>query len=997
MADNWYLILELEFDPKPVEDMTIIEKKIDEKSKFWSSNFNHFQKGPEYRRYHQMIPDIRRAMSNPDERKRLIQEAVEQKYGPIDKLVRTVGRKGEITEDEIEKIALKQKTTVAIVTDRVKKLAINIGKATVVNYQATYDMYYKTKPEQANIYEGLQQLLISFNVDNLYSFLYQDRATPNANKLHFTDLSKRAAELKKTIYYKNDSISGSGSKLCGQCELTFKNEESKELYDKYLEYQKRKAILDEVKNIADVVTSLGAQHVDDALIKLTEIFKDDKLARDVLIAFCKVEHITIEVKDSSEVDNSSTKICRSCGAINHVADGRTVCKKCATELHIKCPKCSTVNDASINYCKCGFNLGSIDRAIALCDQAEFAIKALDFQVAEAYLTDAERLWPNNGRTTVLRQMLGEHKKRVGSIVEEIREAAEQKRYFDVQKQYIQLTQMFANYSDFELEQQFTNAINAAKSYYSQAQTSNDEAEIIEYCVRAYELCSDFPGIQNLIAKHPPATPKNLKVVARGKTKENILTWENGTVQGTVVYNIVRKMNTMPLHISDGELLARQSICSYRDTNIEAGKNYYYSIFAERAGAYSQPARSDQAVINLFEISNVSITAGDALLQLEWSILPAGASVEIYKVESEREQLLATSSSLGYLINGLKNDTPYSYKLVLVYHINGNTLRTQGITISGTPTKLPDPIDTLTVRLLQNDLFEASWEGQNNTDVHLYCSTAPPLYKSGDFITQADLEQNMRRLEFTRKMGNTATFNYYGNDLFFVVAVVLKAGSAVIGAMARAGKGEVVKINDVREVNEKINIYIDSPKDATGFVVLYRFDEFPIDISDTKTIRKYIPLKQFLHHASLTLESPEKKDYYFSVFAEFARGEYKDYSPAADYLFANSIKRSITYSIRVMKRLFGERTVTLSFEAEQQSFMLPEIEIYSMIGNTPMFKDAAQLFHTVSAQQVYGALEVKIAIPKGTHKDLYIKAFFKNEALQANNQLKLKVKSNYKIT
>ena len=34
MADNWYVILELEFEP-PVEDEQKIADKIDERAKFW--------------------------------------------------------------------------------------------------------------------------------------------------------------------------------------------------------------------------------------------------------------------------------------------------------------------------------------------------------------------------------------------------------------------------------------------------------------------------------------------------------------------------------------------------------------------------------------------------------------------------------------------------------------------------------------------------------------------------------------------------------------------------------------------------------------------------------------------------------------------------------------------------------------------------------------------------------------------------------------------------
>lgn len=44
MADNWYVVLELEFDP-PVEDENKILQRIDEKSKFWSTHFNDFKNG----------------------------------------------------------------------------------------------------------------------------------------------------------------------------------------------------------------------------------------------------------------------------------------------------------------------------------------------------------------------------------------------------------------------------------------------------------------------------------------------------------------------------------------------------------------------------------------------------------------------------------------------------------------------------------------------------------------------------------------------------------------------------------------------------------------------------------------------------------------------------------------------------------------------------------------------------------------------------------------
>ena len=102
-------------------------------------------------------------------------------------------------------------------------------------------------------------MLSSFSVDNLYDFLYVNTTVKNANRLPCETLRQRAAEKKKTEFYKNDSVSGTGSKLCGQCELAFKDESSKDVYDKYLEYTKRKAILDDAKSIADISGELSAE------------------------------------------------------------------------------------------------------------------------------------------------------------------------------------------------------------------------------------------------------------------------------------------------------------------------------------------------------------------------------------------------------------------------------------------------------------------------------------------------------------------------------------------------------------------------------------------------------------------------------------------------------------------------------------------------------------------------------------------------------------------
>ena len=114
------------------------------------------------------------------------------------------------------------------------------------------------------------------------------------------------------------------------------------------------------------------------------------------------------------------------------------------------------------------------------------------------------------------------------------------------------------------------------------------------------------------------------------------------------------------------------------------------------------------------------------------------------------------------------------------------------------------------------------------------------------------------------------------------------------------------------------------------------------------------------------------------------------------MIKNTSKENITYSISVSKKLFGDNVVILEFEAENRTFTLPDIDVMSAIGNTPMFKASAKLFHSIPSQQVDGSLQVKIPMPKGLPRDTYIKAFFKDEKAQSGNQLRLKLRSNYKI-
>jgi len=1006
MAENWYIVLGLDFDP-PVEDEAVIAAKIEERSRFWSTHFNDFKMGANYRAWHQNIPQIKKDMIGPANiRKQLAADACTEVYGPVDKLLKTIGRKGSITDDEVDKMAKKMKLSVDVIKKRAKALGIKIAAAPVTNYQDVYDKYYKNKPQNAATFDNLQPMLAAFKVSNLYEFLYIGTTIKNASSLPCDALRQRAAELKKTVYYKNDSVSGTGAKLCAQCEMSFKDDAAKAVYDAYLEYMRRKTILDEAKNIAEISGELQPEQADDFIGRLTQIFRDRKLAEEVLTAFCKVEKIAYNPKGAAQT-SANIKVCR-CGCMNDVSDGRKVCQNCGLELVIRCPKCKAENDASVKVCKCGFKFENIDKATSLCELAEHAMEALEFKVAEAHLTDADRYWPGSSKVAALRKQLAEYQQRVGKEVAKMQQAMQNKNYMDARQQYAAIRKLFPNYSDPVTEELINKAIIDAQNAFRQAQASKVEQQVLDLCAKAYELCADLPGVKELMSKYPPHPVTDFKVSVNPGTRSNVISWAAKAGDSSIRYRVIRSKNGWIQHPSDGEQIYQGSASSYCDKSIEPGVVYYYNVFAERAGILSKGATGEmREAVNLFEISNVAIAAADGSLNLTWDTLPKNATAEIYQINANGlEKRLASSASDRYLVSGLTNDTAYRYRVALSYIVGGKKQETRGTIVVGTPTCPPMPVDTLRVKPAPDGSFEAVWYYDGPGDVRLFCSTKKPQYLSGDVVSLAALEREMDQLQHRPLSNATAqklkpnekgvSFLHNSTELLYVVAVVVKSGTAVFGTLSRASKGETFNIKTVRVVNGKISISLEPPKGATGFVVLYRHDQFPTDISDTKTVRKYIPYKNYQLNSALLLDSPDEKKYYFSVFAEFKRDGEVDYSSGADYLFDNSAKVNITYSISVQKRIFGASTVVLEFEADQRSFTLPDIDIMSAVGNTPMFKASAQLFHQIPSQEVNGSVAIRIPMPNNLPRDTYIKAFFQDEAQQSGNQLRLKLKSNYKI-
>ena len=229
--ENWYLVLELPFDP-PESNENVISERIEEKRRFWSSKFNDFKKGRQYKTWVENLPQIKADMLGPDNKRyQIAKEACEIFYGIIDGYIDDIEIDGTISRSEAEKIAEKSGVEFNIVINRIKAKGITIADDTNSNSHL-YEQYCLHEPSGLKAYQMLPELLRVYNAEDLYSFLFDNASVADRNIYGQVQLINRTHQ-KRTEFVGNDSKSSTGQKLCSVCEQAFVSNQSKREYDEY--------------------------------------------------------------------------------------------------------------------------------------------------------------------------------------------------------------------------------------------------------------------------------------------------------------------------------------------------------------------------------------------------------------------------------------------------------------------------------------------------------------------------------------------------------------------------------------------------------------------------------------------------------------------------------------------------------------------------------------------------------------------------------------------
>lgn len=529
--DNWYLVLELPFDPKPESDPAMIEARIVEKVQFWSKNVNDPLKGDTYRLWRESADTMRADLADSMKREQLAQEAREITFGRLDRLLQTASNQGKktIAPKVLHRIACTCGYSDAAASARAKAIGLEVSEATVVDpgaLKATYDAIYNAKPDQFTRFDAMKVELEVADCADLYEFAHtatpflEHEAVPNLKpsvvkglvasvagtpdpRLLPSETLRKAGEYLRRSYFRKKTATGENWTTLGKsCETVFVDDATRRAYDRYLDFiALRSTIDDTVEELATVHENrCGPATARGYIDRFEGLVGDRAKATAFFEALCSVHGVACELPADEDTSGRQTMICR-CQMVNDITDGRTVCAKCGRPLMQTCPKCGKQSSNVNSFCACGYDFQNILRAGMALRLAREALARFELPEAKAQLAEARRLDPSHSGLAEVDSAITREEKAIGSQLAVIEQCVREQRFEQASGLLDALQTTYPRFENPRLVQFVSTQLVLARNKLDQARRLTDPSAILKACKEIYSVCRDLSGLTDLVSHH----------------------------------------------------------------------------------------------------------------------------------------------------------------------------------------------------------------------------------------------------------------------------------------------------------------------------------------------------------------------------------------------------------------------------------------------------------------------------------------------------------------
>ncbi|MDU1845360.1 zinc ribbon domain-containing protein [Niallia sp. FSL W8-1348] len=982
---NFYLLLELSYDP-PETSEKVISQTIKDKKLEWGKKVNHPQNGPKFREYIRLIPSIEQVMLDSESRIEEAKEALEKKKAEqikqekeknkiLNGYINILSAKGYVTPLEIKRM---EQDTKLPQTEIMKKMVVPLQEGKQVSQVKEKD---SLQPEKMKI---ISQLLTELavvpkvgSVPTLYDVLEQPEKADRGILYTISQEQYRKYQNKG----KGSNETENKKQVYSQAKTLF---ETEELYQKYNEALK-KARFEMIVPYIDIAAA--DRVIDYSVYKqlLKEAGKEGLLQKDAkqrIAHYCQQKNILLITSNVANTEELELIQCGSCGSINK--EDTNHCYHCGSPMHTSCYACHSPIHVGDTHCtKCGVMKEGKYLHDRFLKDGNLALKMYDLITAENLLLRAQYYFNGKDVENAL-QKLANRKNEMDSQLSRVEAEVKKRRYYSANKEWKLLENYrWTNQAQIKvLRNEITNRLSMTEAYLKQASQRTDVKESIHYYLEAINCSTDCQEALSKLNNYPPDPPTRLE--ANLSEEEIVLTWVKSNSEGNLAYQIIRKENSPIENRDDGEVIGEIIGNKFIDNKSLSGKIYYYSVVTKRFGALSSMATAIGPIMRMPEVEQLKAYPENGGIVLTWKNL-VKTQVEVWKKEGS----IPTGRGDGIKLNGVKgsgvidndieSDKQYGY-LVICQHKDGNGrfLLSKGKSILTMGVEL-NPITTYISNIAGNKIeLNCLDQIKSKEEIFYYVADRPfEAFKFGEVRSYSQLSNKLAH--FSYKQANTdgkCVVNIVPSRVNYILPI-LKSGNLAIVCKAIAVK-EIVDVSQLsgkKDANGSFFLQWSWPKDIEEVLVVYSEQDFPKTPMESGAVQRSCSKTAYDAFNGYKMDNINSfKELYFTIYVgEEVNGE-KLYSQGVHFYHTNEKPHEIMYSID-RKGMFKKKVV-LSIQCSDVGVKSPALVVVKQSGRQPLSRNDGVEVLTIDEGTDLSSLQLDISDHQ--EQNTFFKLFYQHE-------------------
>lgn len=968
MAVNYYTLLELNVDTF-VKDIPTLESRLELVKQKWNRSNNTDIRAYVSAYYTSGV--VRAAFSNPDEWRRIYEQAKRDTDANIATFIMITSGKGFMYESELN--ACSSNKDIYASPEYVRRAAESQGvriepdggkpaaKPSAQKQGAKLSDY---QPKSALAFNAANKALGIVRCADMYEFLrrYSKMAGLSVNTAYnaYTPAAECAAcaedILKAWAGRKENDEKSAIDTICTVIKHfdTPDDKHSQENYNRSLIFGRLKAILDELwralSQSPEDSRIINAETETMFIKRLSEIIDSTGKAASVLHNFCDEKGIVI----SSGGVRADKVLCPFCSNSFEKQDGKMPmsCPVCRHTFLVECPKCGKVaNMAEKSEC-CGFDLSQYPRLSRMCFEAMGYVNTLSFDFADMTLNEVERVWKGFPEVRPVREALTQKKNMVGQMVGRLEKHMERSEFYSAKAEYERIQRSVVGYSDPAVEMRIKTAVNEAQTLFEQFRKETDRDKRLRLLIMVRQAAADHPGADTELSRIPPAEITELTVTADLNSCCTDLRWSSDDPEGTVEYEVRRKPFGKPVSTDDGTLVVRTTEKGFSDSGVKEGSAYYYAVFAMRGRNKTAMRISEEPAVFFPVIRRLpEVTCDESSIQARWQVSAGSMSAEVFRCGNAFSRSygdgirLTDADAGGFVDTGLMLGCKYYYNVFFTIAISGRRFISKPYTVSGETVRKGMPVSFV----LKAD---SNSRGKYELTVTEGAEYLPQvrLYRSNNGNVPSGTSASLKQL--TDSMGfspldsvpsgeNSLAFVLPEGVSCFVYAVTVSGASAVTGGCARAENLRQLSVSSVR--TDGVNLCIELEQWPKGHELLYvcwRFDRHPVSITEEGTAKTSVSRMSY-SSSGIIIPNIEEQDYFITGFVRDSTGEKAVFRTE----YRNHKKTDMTYEFIYGGLIRKQLKIRIAMSVPSP---LPQLSLRGMMGAVPVYESSGSEICTIPA-------------------------------------------------